>query len=142
MKTLQETLDARSQIRDRFPFPSIYASTDIEEIQKFVKQNFGMDYQWIGTSGEHTAYINNDNDEVISIIYLNPNMEGASNRYAVLAHEVNHALEAWLDHMKIENTGDEYRSYFIQCAMLSCVDQIGEDWFIGEQKQDTKKKGK
>lgn len=115
------------QIWDWYPFPRIHVFTKRKKACKFLKRKFGHDMAWLGKSAQ-TDYFRKGGEESQAVITLNMEDASASQRAAILAHECMHVVESWLEDIGENDAGEEIKAYAIQCAMLTCLDQLGEEW--------------
>lgn len=124
------------QIWDWYPFPRIHVFTSRKKARKFLKRKFEHDMAWLGKSAQ-TDYFRKGGEESQAVITLCVDDDRASQRAAILAHECLHVVESWLEDIGEDSAGEEIKAYAIQCAMLTCLDQLGESW-LTQQAKDTK----
>lgn len=120
-------MSVNSQPWDYFPLLTVYAFTSKKKARKFVRKKTGLDYTFIGKSGQCTFY-ESDRGGGFCVILLRCDDVSTQQKYAILAHECVHYTQYYE-----ESTGGkldtETAAYATQSAMLACVDQIGEEWF-------------
>lgn len=119
---------SKSQPWDYFPLFPVYAFTDIKKARKKVKKITGKHYEPSDKAGCFTAYRHDDGVHMFGIIYLNNGESSTARKYAGLAHECVHYARTYADYIG-NQLDEETEAYVVQCAMLACIDQIGEEWF-------------
>lgn len=122
------------QMWDWYPFPRIHTFTSRKKARKFLRRKLGHDMTWLGKSAQ-TDYFRKGGEESQAVITLCVEGKSASQRAAILAHECSHIIESWLEDIGEDEPGEEIRAYAIQCAMLTCLDQLGESWLIPQAKK-------
>lgn len=132
---------ANSQPWDYYPLFPIYAFTDIRKARNKVKKITGRRYEPSGKQGSFTEYEHDGGSLRFGIIYLDCDDETASHKYAVLAHECVHYAQAFEETVTKARLDDETFAYVMQCAMLSCIDQIGGEWFNETQQTSKSSEG-
>lgn len=124
------------QIWDWYPFPRIHVFTKRKKARKFLKRKFDHDMAWLGKSAQ-TDYFRKGGAESQAVITLCVKDESAAQRAAILAHECLHVVESWLEDIGEDTAGEEIKAYAIQCAMLTCLDQLGEEWLTLQAKHSS-----
>ncbi len=124
-------------MRDWFPFPEVKAFTSYKKARKYVKRRTGKvlrDPRPLGLDGQCTVIENRERGDVLCVVVLLCEKSGMKGKVGILGHECAHVVRAWLDMMEAESPDEETVAYGIQAAMLSCIEQIGEEWFYGGSK--------
>jgi len=112
---------------DYFPLIPVFAFTDKKKAKKFVKEKTGLKYNDSGKAGSFTWYENPNGS--FAVILLSCNESSAAQKYACLAHECTHYAQAVAQSMDTA-LDEESQAYVMQAAMLACIAQIGEKWFV------------
>lgn len=121
---------SKSQPWDYFPLFPVYAFTSLKKARKKVKKITGKRYEPSGKQGSFTEYAHDDGVHRFGIILLECEEETTSQKYSVLAHECVHYAQAYEKTVtETDRLDNETFAYVMQCAMLTCIDQIGEEWF-------------
>lgn len=125
------------QMRDFYPFPKIKAFTSRKKARKYMKKRFGKGFKILDSQGQCIRW---DSDatggEPVCVVILDMKDVLPHRRFALLAHECVHVVEAWLDNMGVEEPDGEQVAYGVQCAMLACIDQIGADKFFKQPEKE------
>lgn len=121
----------KSQPWDYFPLYPVYAFTNLKKARKFVKKITGIKYKPSGKNGSFTEYENEDLGDRFGVIYLDCDDVSTQSKYAVLAHECVHYAQSFSKTVSDDPLDDETFAYVVESAMMACVDQIGEEWFLG-----------
>lgn len=127
------TKDKYDQPWDYFPLPELHAFTSLKKARKFVKKITGLRFEPSGKQGTFTAYENNGMK--FCVIYLDFSQKISKWRYALLAHECTHYARYVEEHFG-NQLDEETEAYTVQCAMLACINQIGEEWFESGELED------
>lgn len=124
-------------MRDFFPFPEVKAFTSKKKARKCVKKITGKDVVFGGRYAQCSEYENDSTGRMLCVVVMYPACRdlGYAQKMAMLAHECVHVVKAWLDMMEADKPDEETVAYGVQCAMLECIDQIGEEWFRGKQER-------
>lgn len=112
---------------DYFPAPEIHVFTSKVKLRKFAKSRFGKHIGEFDTYG--TTFSFENGGRMACLVYVSKNVTGARDKSSLLAHECLHVAYSWaymLD--KDEPQAEEFMSYAMQSAYLTCIDQLGEEW--------------
>ena len=117
------------QIWDWYPFPRIHVFTNRKKSREFIKRKFDQDIAWLGKSAQ-TDYFSKGGEESQAVITLCVDDESAAQKAATIAHECSHVIDSWLEDIGEDSPGEEIRAYAVQCAVLTVLEQLGEEWLI------------
>lgn len=119
---------SRRQPWDYFPLFNVYAFTNAKKARKFVKRITGTRFESSGKSGTFNFYRNTECGQSFGVILLQADNESTAQRYSLLAHECVHYARTFAEEQGMP-LDEETEAHVVQCAMLACIDQIGEEWF-------------
>lgn len=115
------------QMWDLYPFPCIHVFTSRKKARKFIKRKTGLKLDWLGKSAQ-TDYYRKAGAESLAVVTLNCGGATFEQKVAIVAHECSHIVDSWLKDIGEDSPGEEVRAYAIQCAILTCLDQIDPKW--------------
>lgn len=126
------------QVWNYLPMPYVRAFTSKKKARKFIKKKTGKEFKWLGKSAQTDAF-ENERGEVVAVITLCVDDASAAQKAAILAHECSHVLDAWMESIGEDSAGEEVKAYAIQCLMLACLEQLGDEWLIPQAKERNEK---
>lgn len=119
---------------DYMPCPDLHAFDSRRKARKFARRACGEEPPDMGGGEGATLTRRGPDGETVLLVVVEPrDGAGAAQRAALLAHECVHAALSWADVMAEERPGEEWLAYAVQSCMLTCLDQLGEDYITGKE---------
>ena len=98
----------------------------MKKARKFAKKKYGEELPGLFT--EAATMTKAIEGQTVCFVVLEVDGKERSQKAAILAHECSHVAQEWAAAMNEARPGDEFMAYAVQCAMLSCLNQLGDEW--------------
>lgn len=123
------------QIGDWFPFPTIRVFKSYKKSARYYKTMTGGELERIREDKlALVKWLTNDKSgESIAIVVINAKQlkdDSTAQLYGIIAHECSHIVDHIMEDLGEDEPGTEFRAYALQCAMMTVVEQLGEEWLI------------
>lgn len=119
---------------DYMPCPDLYAFASRKKARKFALKNYGEEPRDVPWAEGVTWITKNDSGHTVCLVVIEADDSSAAQKTALLAHECVHAAQAWAESMGEDEPGEEWMAYAVQSCMLTCLDQLGEEWITGKER--------
>lgn len=122
-----------SNMGEWFPFPIIRAFKSHKKAARYYKTLTGEKLDRIQNDKlAEVHYLENDESckWIAFVVFDGKRIKNDSiaQKYGIIAHECSHIVDHMMEDLGEDDPSTEFRAYALQSAMMTVVDQLGEEW--------------